>query len=90
LWIFLHPLVELAQPSIRAGAKEISMKRSVIGIALCMSAAVVALDATAGNAAAQGAAIAKSKGWFMAGSLTPAAFQGAGNKPIMLVFRCDP
>jgi hypothetical protein len=63
------------------------MNRGVIGAALCVSAAALLLDGTAGQAPAQGSAIAKSKGWMMQGSLTPAALQAAGNKPIMLVFR---
>jgi hypothetical protein len=64
-----------------------SMQRRWMGLALCLSAAGLALDGMSEKAAGQGAAIAKSKGWSMQASLTPAALQAAGNKPIMLVFR---
>jgi hypothetical protein len=63
------------------------MKRGVMGLAVCMTAAVLILDRTAENGFAQGAAIAKSKGWQVEGSLNPATLKAAGNKPIMLVFR---
>ena len=63
------------------------MKRSLMGMALCMSAVALVLDGASERAAGQGAAIAKSKGWQMDGSLNPASLKAAGNKPIMLVFR---
>ena len=61
------------------------MRRSLMGMALCMSAAAFVVNAD--RAAGQGAALAKSKGWQMDGSLNPASLKAAGNKPIMLVFR---
>jgi hypothetical protein len=63
------------------------MNRRLMSGALCLSAMALLLNSMAEDAAAQGAAIAKSKGWMMQASLTPAALQAAGNKPVMLVFR---
>jgi hypothetical protein len=57
----------------------------MMGAVLCMSAFM--LHGTAEKGAAQGEAIAKSKGWSINAVLNPAVLQAAGTKPIMLVFR---